>query len=320
MQMTRRRWLSVATMLIAGAFAAGPAEAADKVVRIAHQKMSTLALLRSTGQLDERLKALGYKVTWTEFPAGPQLLEALNVGAVDFGHTGEAPPVFAQAAGANLLYVGYEPGSPTSEAILVPTGSAITSVADLKGKRVALNKGSNVHYLLVRALEQAGLQYGDIKPVFLPPADARAAFVAGSVDAWVIWDPFRAAAEATANARTLRDGKGLVANHEFYLASRPFATENPQAVAAILAAVAEEGERIHHNIPQVAAQFSQSIGIPAPILETALKRTAFGARPIKPEIIAEQQNIADAFFKLGLIPKAIRISDAVPASLASAGK
>jgi sulfonate transport system substrate-binding protein len=318
--MKRRRWLWLAVTLFAGLFAFGRAEAADKVVRIAHQKLSTLALLRSTGKLEERLKALGYKVTWTEFPAGPQLLEALNVGAVDFGHTGEAPPVFAQAAGANLLYVGYEPSSPTSEAILVPNESAIKSVADLKGKRVALNKGSNVHYLLVRALERAGLQYSDIKPVFLPPADARAAFVAGSVDAWVIWDPFRAAAEATANARTLQDGTGLVANHEFYLASKPFATENPQVVAAILAAVAEEGERINHAIPEVAVQFSQAVGIPAPVLETALKRTAFGAKPIRSEIAAEQQNIADAFFKLGLIPKEIRISDALPADLASAGK
>lgn len=319
MQMTRRRWLSIATILITG-IASGHAEAADKVVRIAHQKLSTLALLRATGKLDEKLKALGYKVTWTEFPAGPQLLEALNVGAIDFGHTGEAPPVFAQAAGANLLYVGYEPGSPTSEAILVPKDSAIRSVADLRGKRVALNKGSNVHYLLVRALEQAGVQYGEIKPVYLPPADARAAFVAGSVDAWVIWDPFRAAAEATANARTLQDGTGLVANHEFYLASKPFATENPRVVAAILAAVAEEGERINRAIPEVAAQFSQSVGIPAPILETALKRTVFGAKPINAAVAAEQQNIADAFAKLGLIPKAIRISDAVPTDLASAGK
>ena len=314
-----RRAVLTAVALIAGIMVS-PAHAADKVVRIAHQKLSTLALLRSTGQLEEKLKALGYKVTWTEFPAGPQLLEALNVGAVDFGHAGEAPPVFAQAAGAGLLYVGFEPSSPTSEAILVPAKSVIKSVADLKGKRVALNKGSNVHYLLVRALEQAGLQYSDITPVFLTPADARAAFVAGSVDAWVIWDPFRAAAEATADARTLRDGTGLVANHEFYLASKAFATENPQAVAAILAAIAEEGERINHNIPAVASQFSQAVGIPAPILETALKRTSFGAKPINAEVAGDQQKIADAFFKLGLIPKAIRISDVVPASAVAASK
>ena len=126
-------WLLVAFALIIGSISGGAAHAADKVVRIAHQKLSTLALLRSTGKLEEKLKALGYKVTWTEFPAGPQLLEGLNVGAVDFGHTGEAPPVFAQAAGAPLFYVGNEPSSPTSEAILVPTKSSIKSVSDLKG-------------------------------------------------------------------------------------------------------------------------------------------------------------------------------------------
>jgi sulfonate transport system substrate-binding protein len=320
MKINKRRMLSAAVALIMPIISVSNAYAAEKVVRIAHQKLSTLALLKSTGRLEEKLKALGYQVTWTEFPAGPQLLEGLNVGAVDFGHTGEAPPVFAQAAGADLLYVGYEPSSPASEAILVPGSSTIRTVADLRGKRVALNKGSNVHYLLVRALEQAGLQYSDITPVFLTPADARAAFVAGSIDAWVIWEPFRAAAEAAADARTLKDGAGLVANHEFYLAARKFASENPKAVAAILAAIAEEGERANHNIPAVAAQFSQAVGIPVIILETALKRTSFGAKPIDAQVVADQQKIADAFFKLGLIPKAIKITDAVRLDLATADK
>jgi sulfonate transport system substrate-binding protein len=308
--------LFAAFILTVSVLFGGTAQAADKVVRIAHQKLSTLALLRSTGVLEEKLKGLGYRVTWTEFPAGPQLLEGLNVGAVDFGHTGEAPPVFAQTAGAPLLYVGNEPSSPTSEAILVPVKSDIKSVSDLKGKRVALNKGSNVHYLLVRALEEAGLQYADITPVFLPPADARAAFVAGSIDAWVIWDPFRAAAEANADAKTLKDGTGLVANHEFYLSTKPFAADNPQAVAAILDAIGEEAERIKRNIPQVASQFSQAVGIPAPVLETALRRTSFGAKPINAQVAADQQKIADAFFKLNLIPKPIKIRDAVPADVA----
>ncbi len=296
----------------------GSAQAAEKVVRIAHQKLSTLAILRSTGQLEEKLKTLGYKTTWTEFTAGPQLLEGLNVGAVDFGHTGEAPPIFAQAAGADLLYVGNEPESPTSEAILVKKDSAIRSVAELKGMRVALNKGSNVHYLLVRALKEAGLKYSDITVVYLTPADARAAFVAGSVDAWVIWDPFRASAEATADARTLKDGSGIVANHEFYLASKKFANANPEVISVIVTAVAEEGESMKANIPDVAAKFSQAVGIPAPILETALKRTAYGARPITAKVASDQQKIADAFLQLGLIPKAIKITDAVPADAVSA--
>src|SRR5690606_30312271 len=152
--------------------------------------------LKSKGTLEDKLKGLGFKVTWTEFPAGPQMLEALNVGAIDFGNTGEAPPIFAQAAGAPLVYVAHEPPAPRGEAILVPKVSPIKTVADLKGKKVALNKGSNVHYLLVKALEKAGVKYSEIQTAFLAPADARAAFERGSVDAWVIWDPFQAAAEA----------------------------------------------------------------------------------------------------------------------------
>jgi sulfonate transport system substrate-binding protein len=320
MTFSKRRLLLAAAALFSGLIAANGAQAADAVVRIAHQKLGALALLKSTGRLEERLKVLGYRVTWTEFPAGPQLLEGLNVGAVDFGHTGEAPPVFAQAAGAELLYVGYEPSSPTGEAILVPASSPIKSVAELKGKRVAFNKGSNVHYLLVRALEQAGLHYSDVTPVFLAPGDARAAFVAGSIDAWVIWEPFRTAAEVSAGGRTLVDGTNLVANHEFYLASKKFAEANPKVVAAILEAIAEEGDRANHDVPAVAAQFSQSVGIPAPILETALKRTSFGAKPMDAQVAADQQKIADTFFSLGLIPKPIQVSDAVRLDLLTSAK
>ena len=178
---------------------------------------------------------------WTEFPAGPQLLEAVNVGAIDFGNTGEAPPIFAQAAGAPLVYVAHEPPAPRGEAILVPKDSPIKTVADLKGKKVALNKGSNVHYLLVRALERAGLKYSDIEPVFLAPADARAAFERGSVHAWVIWDPFQAAAEAATGARTLADGTGIVANHQFYLAADKFVDASPRVLDALLGAVERSG-------------------------------------------------------------------------------
>ena len=129
---------------------------AAETLRIGYQKYGTLVLLKAKGTLEKRLAADGVQVQWTEFPGGPQLLEGLNVGSIDFGVTGETPPVFAQAAGADLLYVAYEPPAPTSEAILVPKDSPIKSVAELKGKKVALNKGSNVHYLLVRALDCIG--------------------------------------------------------------------------------------------------------------------------------------------------------------------
>src|SRR5580704_7419658 len=158
------------------------AQSTNNVIRIGYQKYGTLVLLKARGSLEKRLAPLHVEVQWTEFPAGPQLLEGLNVGAIDFGIAGEAPPIFAQAAGADLVYVGNEPSASAAEAIVVPANSPIKSVNELKGKKVALNKGSNVHYLLVKLLERAGLKYSDIDTVYLTPADARAAFERGSVD------------------------------------------------------------------------------------------------------------------------------------------
>lgn len=224
----------LATLLATGLFAAGAAQAQNAVLRIGYQKYGTLTILKGKGDLEKRLAPLGVGIKWVEFPAGPQLLEGLNVGSIDFGTVGEAPPIFAQAAGADIVYVANQPPAPTAEAIVVPKGSPIKSVAELRGKKVVLNKGSNVHYLLVKALEKAGLQYSDVQVVFLPPADARAAFERGSVDAWAIWDPFLAAAEKQIGARVIANGKGIVSNHQFYLASRKYANQNPGVIKAIV--------------------------------------------------------------------------------------
>ena len=178
----------------------------SNVIRIGYQKYGTLSILKSRGSLEQRLASQNISVQWLQFPAGPPLLEALNAGSIDFGHTGEAPPIFAQAAGAPLVYVANEPPNPKGEAILVPKDSPIQDVAGLKGKKVVFNKGSNVQYLVVEALTAAGLKYSDIKPIYLPPADARAAFEQGGVDAWAIWDPFLTVAKRATNARVLKDG------------------------------------------------------------------------------------------------------------------
>ncbi|XXF08454.1 sulfonate ABC transporter substrate-binding protein [Pseudomonas sp. D2-3] len=282
-----------------------------ETLRIGYQKYGTLVLLKANGALEKRLAAKGIDVKWTEFPGGPQLLEGLNVGSVDFGTTGETPPVFAQAAGADLLYVAFEPPAPTSEAILVAKDSPINSVAELKGKKVALNKGSNVHYLLVRALEEAGLNYSDIQPVYLPPADARAAFERGSVDAWVIWDPFQAAAEQQLQARTLVDGKGLVSNHQFYLATRAYAEQHPEVVEALVEEIRAIGEWVKANNDAATAQVAPLLGLSADITRLAVQRQSYGAQLITPEVVEAQQKIADAFTALKLIPKQLAISDVV---------
>jgi sulfonate transport system substrate-binding protein len=297
--------LSISTV----AAAVGPSYGQDKVVRIGYQKYGKLVLLKSKGTLEEKLKAIGYKAVWTEFPSGPPLLEALNVGAIDFGNTGEAPPIFAQAAGAPLVYVAYEPPAPKGEAILVLKDSPIKSVADLKGKKVALNKGSNVHYLLVKALEKAGVKYSEIEPTFLAPADARAAFERGAVDAWVIWDPFQAAAEAATGARTLADGTSVVSNYQFYFSSRKFLESDPKVVDLVLAQLSEVDDWARHDIHAVAEQLAPAIGLSVPVVEVALKRQSYGIKPITDSVVADQQQVADSFFALGLLPKPIKISD-----------
>ena len=288
------------------------ADAADsKTLRIGYQKYGTLIILKSRGALEKRLAAQGFSVEWKEFPGGPQLLEALNVGAIDAGTTGETPPVFAQAAGAPLVYIGYEPSAPKGEAILVPKDSKITKVADLKGKKVALNKGSNVHYLLVKALEANGLQLSDIESVFLPPADGRAAFEAGKVDAWVIWDPFQAAAEAAFNARTLASGEGLVKNYQFFLATRDYATKQPEVLKAFLDEIDAVDKWAANNSDEVSKTLAPTVGLPAPVLKVSLDRLSYGVAPLTPEVIQNQQAIADIFHKVGLLPKPIAIKDAL---------
>ncbi|PWC16079.1 sulfonate ABC transporter substrate-binding protein [Brenneria corticis] len=283
-----------------------------EVLRIGYQKSAAaLVLLKGEGALENRLRSQGVTVKWTEFPGGPQLLEGLNVGAIDFGYTGETPPVFAQAAGANLVYVANDPASPTAEAILVPKDSPLKSVAELKGKKVALNKGSNVHYLLVRALEDAGLKYSDITPVYLPPADARAAFENGSVDAWVIWDPFSAAAEKQIQARVLRDGRGIVDNHQFYLATRDFAAKHPQVITALIEEIRLIGRKATQDPQAVARQIAPLLGLPEDITRLAVERQNYDTRVITPEVIAGQQRVADAFTELKLIPHKLDIKQAV---------
>jgi sulfonate transport system substrate-binding protein len=288
------------------------AQGAPVELRIGFQKSaSLLTLQKAQGSLEKKLGALNATVKWVEFPAGPQLLEGLNVGAVDVGYVGEAPPIFAQAAGAKFVYFGYDPASPEAEAILVPKDSPIKSVSELKGKKVVLNKGSNVHYLLVKALEKNGLKLSDVQVIYLAPADARAAFERGAVDAWVIWDPFAAAAEQSIGARILANGKGVVNNYAFYLAEAGFVQKHPKIVQALFEDSVEKGVWIKKNLRAAAELVAPLQGLPVAVVETALTRYEFNVRPITPAVAADQQKIADTFFDLKLIPKAIKISEAV---------
>ena len=303
------------SVLAAGAAAAaawaGPARAAGKVVRIGVQKYGTLIILRERRELERALQPLGWTVSWHEFPGGPQLLEALTAGALDFGTTGEAPPIFAQAAGSPLLYVGYEPPSPAGEAILVPKDSPIRTLADLRGHTVALNKASNVHYLLVQALASAGMKPSDISTAYLAPSDARAAFERGAVDAWAIWDPFLSAAQEATGARTLADGTGLAPNRQFFLATRDFAGTQPDILRLLNAQVDATDRWAEQNQGEAARLLAASMGLSQPVVARAVAHMGYGVSPLTPEVAADQQRIADTFFDLKLIPRRLDVAAAV---------
>ncbi|AOI62704.1 ABC transporter substrate-binding protein [Burkholderia territorii] len=312
----RRQWLHGAAAGLAG-LALGPlagmpalAQGNDKRLRIGFQKYGNFVVLKARGTLEKRLASQGVTVQWLEFPAGPQLLEGLNAGAIDVGTVGETPPIFAQAAGVDFVYLGNEPPAPHGEAIVVLPDSPIRTVAQLRGKKVAFNKGSNVHYLLVKALEHAGLTYADIQPIYLTPADARAAFVQRSVDAWVIWDPYLAAAERQLGARVIANGDGLVRNTQYYLAARKYAAAQPQVLRTLLDEVDALDRWARDHVPEVAAQLSPLVGLDAPTLEVALKRTGYGVQPVTDATLAYQQNIADAFSALKLIPGKVTVANA----------
>ena len=298
--------LGICLVLVPRAYAQDKTE-----LRIGYQKSASLFVLqKALGTLEKRLAPLNASVKWVEFPAGPQLLEGLNLGSIDVGFVGEAPPIFAQAAGAKFAYIGYDPAAPEAEALLVPRDSAIQSVAGLKGKRIALNKGSNVHYLLVRLLEKHGLQFGDVQPVYLPPADARAAFESGRVDAWAIWDPFAAAAEKSIGARVLANGRGVVNNYAYYLAERNFTAKNPGIIQALFDDSVQQGAWLKANLRKAAEQIAPLQGLPIDVVELSLRRYEFNVRPVPDSVIAEQQKLADTFHDLKLIPKPIAVRDA----------
>lgn len=314
---TRRTVLKVAlstaatTALIASRTGLATAATATEL-RIGWQKGARLAVIKARGVFERTLGAKGVGVKWLEFPAGPQMLEALNVGSIDLGDVGETPPVFAQAAGASLLYVGYAPPAAHAEALLVQKDSPIKSVAELKGKRVVLNKGSNVHYLLVRLLEQAGLKYGsDVDVVFLPPAEARAAFERGSVAAWAIWDPYATAAEVQSGARRLADAVGVANNHNFIIAARPFVEKHPDAMQLALQEIDINDKWAEQNLDEAVRVVAPQIGLSQEIVKRAFGHYSFGVSLLSSEVVRSQQRIADAFYELKLIPKRLDVSAVV---------
>ena len=282
-----------------------------KEIRIGYQKSGVLLIAKAQELLEKRFSAQGIGIKWVEFTFGPPLLEALNTGNIDYGAVGDAPPVFAQVARANLLYVAAQPGRGDTQAIVVPKDSPIKTIADLKGRKVAIAKASSAHSLTIGALESVGLKFSDIEPQYLPPADAAAAFTRGSVDAWTIWDPFFALAELNRNARPLPIPPAIAAQNSFFLANRDFTNKFPQTVAQINTILREANDWAAGHRAEAAILYSEASGVELPAQKRTVDRTEFRFIPLDDQIITQQQAVADRFHRVGLIPKPINDRDIV---------
>ena len=300
-QLRRRTLLTLLAMLPLTALAQNP----SSTLRIGYQKSSTLlTVLKLRGQLEQDLAPLGVKISWHEFSSGLPLLEALNVGGVDLSaDVADTVPVFAQAAGAQLTYFAQEAPSPSAQAIVVRADAPYKSVADLKGKKIAVTKAAGSHYLLIAALEKAGLRFKDIEAAYLTPADGRAAFERGSVAAWVTWDPFLAGVQNQSNIRILADGRNVADYQRYYLASTAYATARPDVLAVVFEALNKTGKWVKQSPKEAAELLAPAWGLDAKTVELANSRRSYEVRPVLKEALGEQQKIADAFFSEGLLPR-----------------
>jgi sulfonate transport system substrate-binding protein len=304
------RTLFVSMMLIPGVLSAGLVQARE-TVSISYQRSSTLfILLKRTGALEKKLNALGYDVSWHEFSTG--LLQSLNAGSVDLhADVADAFALFTQAANAPLTYYAEETSAPTAQAIIVPSDSPIHTVSDLKGKRVAVSKGSGCNFLLLAALEKAGLTINDIQVRYLEAPDALAAFRGGNIDAWVIWDPFLAAQQREAHVRVVADGTGGVAQYyRFYTATTSFAEKHPDVLRTVFDELNTTGKWVKAH-PQEASQILSPLwgNVPAPTVELANSRRSYDIVPVRRDQLGEQQRIADTYRTAGLIPNALKATD-----------
>lgn len=310
--MITRRHLIAGALLLATAITS-PVRAEDKPaeIRIGTQKGGFFPAVRQRHTIEDAFKPLGVEIKWVDFQFGPPLLEAINVGSVDFGYVGDAPPIFAQAGGARIRYVAAVKSDGNTQAIIVPKDSPIHSLVDLKGKRIAFGKGSSAHNLLVAALEKAGVAWSDIAPAPLAPADATAAFVKGSVDAWSIWDPYLALAEVKENARVVAFDKDVHKPNAFYIAGSDFVDKYPSLVAKLNAAFASEGSWANGHREEVAKAQAEATGVDIEAVRRFVDRSNFSVVPIDGEVIRSQQAVADRFASLSLIPKPVDVSDII---------
>lgn len=285
---------------------ASPAKS-EVVLKIGDQKGNMRAQLEASGAL----KGVDYKINWYEFPAAAPVAEALKVDGIDIGYLGDAPFLFANANGGTAKAIAVYKTDPYPTAILVPENSPIKSAKDLKGKSLTMNKGSISHLLTLKVLEQQGLKPEDVTFKFLPPADGKLAVENGSVDAWVVWDPYTAYAELKDHYRIVANGRGLYSGYIF-LAGTQKALDDQQKRVAIQDFIYRlKASQIWTNehAEEFGKEYAKIVGLPEDVGILAFKRRNSSWDPIDADVIKTSQETADFYTKYQLINKNFDVSN-----------
>jgi sulfonate transport system substrate-binding protein len=280
------------------------ASVAEPVLKVGDQQLQTRGILEASGQL----KDVPYKIEWFNFPAAQPLGEALNAGAIDIGGLGDAPLIFAYAAGARVRAVAATRSQPVDLAILVPAGSPIKNATDLKGKRIATTRGSIGHFLAIATLERAGIKLSDVTLAFMQPADAKSALESGNVDAWSTWDPYVALGELRDNNRSVANGVGLSSGLSFQAATdESIKTKRAQIDDFVRRVAAGQQWALSHP-DEVAAIQSRVTHLPADVLKVVYQRAQLKPIAIDSAVIAEQQRTADLYVRAGVIKTTLDVT------------
>lgn len=281
------------------------AELAGVTLRVGDQKgTSAQVLLQASGQLD----GIPYHLEWSTFTSGPPMLEAVNANAVDVGQVGNTPPVFSAAAGGNIGIVGALK-SKVGDAVLVAKDSPIKSLAELRGKRIAVAKGSSANGTLLNTLSNAGLEPGDVTISYLQPADAYAAFSQGGVDAWVVWEPYATQGVSDLGAHELVSGADALTSAlsngiTFQVANRTSLGDAGKnaAIQDYVVRIAKADLWAKEHPDQWATLYAQQTGIPVELARKAVPRLALSPIQIDDSVLESEQKLADAFAAAGQLP------------------
>lgn len=275
--------------------------------RIGFQRNGLLLAAKARGDIEAALKG-SVRIEWSDYPSGPPLLEAMSVGGIDFGGAGDTPPIFAQAAGAAIVYVAAQPVSGNAAAIIVPPTSRLRSVADLAGAKFAYTRGSSAQNFVRAALATGGLSLADVDAVNLTPTQAAEAFASRAIDAWAIWDPFLAHAEIEQNARVLISGHRLARSNSFLLANAKFAATQGDLIRSALDTLAATAAWATAHRDGLATLIASAAGIDPAVAARIAARQDLGVEPLTPPIVASQQRIADTLRGDAQIPGAVDVA------------